>query len=44
MKEFENTMPEKDFKQCEKSASKKFEEWIKKEFEIDKLVKATIQP
>ena len=33
MKEFEATLPEKDFKRCEKRASKKYEDWIKKEFE-----------
>ena len=43
--EFENTMPEDDFKQCSKAASKKFEEWIKKEFELSPPeVTATIQP
>ena len=45
MHEFENTMPKDDFKQCSIAASKKFEEWIKKEFELSTPeVTATIQP
>ena len=45
MHEFENAIPEKDFKQCSIAASKKFEEWIKKEFELSTPeVTATIQP
>ena len=35
--EFEDTMPQDDFKQCSIAASKKFEDWVKKEFEIDQI-------
>lgn len=43
--EFENTIPEDDFKRCSMDASKKYEEWIKNEFELSTPeVKASIQP
>ena len=45
MHEFENTMPEDDFKLCSMEASKKYEEWIKNEFELSTPeVTATLQP
>ena len=34
MHEFENTMPEDDFEQCSIAANKKYEEWLKEEFEL----------
>jgi len=37
MKEFEAILPEKNFKECEKRASKQYENWIKKEFEFDSV-------
>ena len=37
MKEFENLMPEDDFKKCEQAASKKYENWLKKAFEINAI-------
>ena len=43
--EFENTMPEDDFKRCSTEASKKYENWIKNEFELSAPeVTATLQP
>lgn len=43
--EFENAIPEEDFKQCSTAARKKYEEWLKKEFELSTPeVTATIQP
>ena len=45
MHEFEGAMPEEDFKKCTKAGNKKFEDWVKKEFELSAPeVTATIQP
>ena len=45
MKEFENEMDEEDFKKCEQAARKKYETWLKKEFEIDRVnVSVALKP
>ena len=45
MKEFENAMSEDDFKKCETAGKKAYEEWLKKEFEIDKVnVNVALKP
>lgn len=35
--EFKENLAEEDFKKYEKPADEKFQDWIKKEFEIDKV-------
>ena len=35
--EFEENLPAEDFKKYERAADKKFQDWIKDEFEIDKV-------
>ena len=45
MHEFENAMSEDDFKKCEKAANKKYEAWLRKEFEIDQVsVDVSLKP
>ncbi len=35
--EFEAAMTEDDFKACTKAGNKKYEDWVKKEFELDQI-------
>ena len=45
LKAFETAMTENDFKKCTTEGKKKYEEWLKKEFELSTPeVTATIQP
>jgi hypothetical protein len=43
--EFKENLSEEDFKQYERAADRRFQNWIKEEFEIDQVsVEATLKP